>query len=461
MCFCNKSGVPDCLRVFESNTYPIYPGQTVSVSVVVTGQDFGTVAGSVWANFLTLPHTQSAPVLSVGQVTQGVSQQQCNTLNYTVKLSSEYTGRTQVLALMSTENLVTSFLDKARVEETIRLWKLTFFNKSEPEYALITREVYQFPVFINITVVPCPVGFQLTRRAPHVCDCQPLLQGVPGVECDIQQLTISRQGFVWIGVSHDGNEVMISESCPQGYCTKEKVNMSLDYLDSQCDYRRSGILCGQCRQGLSLILGSSHCQHCSNVNLFLILPFALAGVALVLFIKLLDLTVSQGTINGLILYANVVQANKPVFFTSAASPLALFVAWLNLDVGINTCFFDGLTAYGNTWLQFLFPLYIWGIAGVIILLAKYSDRAARVTGNNSVSSSLMPNSHQPSSESSHTEWSTHPVEARQCGQLMETWITCVEDTYLSLWLVWVLCLPYTLLLFLGPWLQKCDIRFIN
>ena len=60
----------------------------------------------------------------------------------------------------------------------------------------------------------------------------------------------------------------------------------------------------------------------------------------------------------------------------------MFIAWLNLDLGIKTCFFNGLTAYGKTWLQFVFPLYIWSIAGLIIIAAKYSE--AKVMGNNSV-----------------------------------------------------------------------------
>ena len=62
----------------------------------------------------------------------------------------------------------------------------------------------------------------------------------------------------------------------------------------------------------------------------------------------------------------------------------MFIAWLNLDLGIETCFFNSLTANGKTWVQFVFPLYIWSITGLIIILAKYSDRVANMVGNNSV-----------------------------------------------------------------------------
>jgi len=38
---------------------------------------------------------------------------------------------------------------------------------------------------------------------------------------------------------------------------------------------------------------------------------------------------------------------------------SVFIAWLNLDIGIETCFYDEMTAYSKTWLQFVFPVYIW------------------------------------------------------------------------------------------------------
>ena len=68
---------------------------------------------------------------------------------------------------------------------------------------------------------------------------------------------------------------------------------------------------------------------------------------------------------------------------TSVNPMTLFIAWLNLDLGIESCFISGLTAYGRTWLQFVFPLYICGIAILIIIPAKYSHRVAKLMGNNS------------------------------------------------------------------------------
>ena len=70
-------------------------------------------------------------------------------------------------------------------------------------------------------------------------------------------------------------------------------------------------------------------------------PFTLAGPELVAVIKLLDLTISQGTLNGLIFYANIVKGNEYIFLPQGqTNPLTHFIAWLNLDLGVETCFFQ-------------------------------------------------------------------------------------------------------------------------
>ena len=47
-------------------------------------------------------------------------------------------------------------------------------------------------------------------------------------------------------------------------------------------------------------------------------------------------------------------------------------------------FFDGLDAYWKTWLQFVFPIYIWFIAGLIIVVCHFSTKATRLFGGNAV-----------------------------------------------------------------------------
>ena len=62
----------------------------------------------------------------------------------------------------------------------------------------------------------------------------------------------------------------------------------------------------------------------------------------------LHLTVAEGSINGL---TNVLGMNHAVLFSrtvSGYSYLHMFLAWLNLELGISMCLFDGLDGYTET-----------------------------------------------------------------------------------------------------------------
>ena len=68
-------------------------------------------------------------------------------------------------------------------------------------------------------------------------------------------------------------------------------------------------------------------------------------------------------INGLIFYANIFAMNSATFFSPPTNVLTVFIAWLNLDLGIETCFYDGMDAYTKAWLQYAFPFYVWVLVG--------------------------------------------------------------------------------------------------
>ena len=193
----------------------------------------------------------------------------------------------------------------------------------------------------------------------------------------------------WIGVaSHDNGTyhgLILYHACPTQYCKSQTLAITLDDLDFQCDYHRGGVLCGKCTINYSLLLGSPWCEICSNDYLVLLFPFSIAGIALVVFLSVLKLTVATGTLNSLILYANIIQVNRRVFLPlDQINVLTVFVAWLNLDLGFETCFYDGMTAYAHTWLQFVFPIYVWMLIISIILASRYSRFVSKALGSNPV-----------------------------------------------------------------------------
>ena len=93
--------------------------------------------------------------------------------------------------------------------------------------------------------------------------------------------------------------------------------------------------CGGCKPGLSLTLGSSHCQYCSDQYLALLAAFAAAGVVPVIFLIASNTTVTEGTVNWLIFYANIFRMNRAIFFPPQTfNILSIFITWINLDLGI-------------------------------------------------------------------------------------------------------------------------------
>ena len=52
---------------------------------------------------------------------------------------------------------------------------------------------------------------------------------------------------------------------------------------------------------------------CTNVHILITIIVIVAGIVLVVLLYLLNLTVTNGTINGIIFYANIVSINDSVF----------------------------------------------------------------------------------------------------------------------------------------------------
>lgn len=247
---------------------------------------------------------------------------------------------------------------------------------------------------IEVTLLPCPHPFVQSDDLES-CVCNHRLEEYGGVRCITDEFSKSyiiksSDSNLWLSALYYSNGtyqgMILYKTCPAEYCkTQTEVYISLDNLDIQCALNRRGILCGGCVDGYSLMLGSSKCQDCSNSYLALLAPFAAAGIALVVFLSFLRLTVATGMLNSVILYANIVQANRNLVFpTNARNVLTVFIAWLNLDLGIQTCFYDGMTAYAQTWLQFAFPLYVWFIISLIILSSRYSITVSKLIGHNPI-----------------------------------------------------------------------------
>ena len=146
-------------------------------------------------------------------------------------------------------------------------------------------------------------------------------------------------------------------------------------------------MCGSCRDGYSLLMGSNKCEQCHDDYMIIvwIALFAVMGVLLVVLLIALNLTVSMGTLNGLLFYANIVKLYEPVFSRKGALPvLSQVISWINLDFGFEVCFYNGMDSYAKQWLQFAFPLYLWIIIIIIIQLCRRYGKISRLMGSHVV-----------------------------------------------------------------------------
>ena len=318
VCICDD-GIPNCNT--SELVRQVYPGELLHFPVVAAGQGNGIIP-SVVAAFFSNKHGNTS--LAEFQGTQSVKKT-CTELYYQVHTSD--TNHSDTLILYADGPCSTS-------------GKL---------------------LNISLQFLPCPPGFSL-NSSERICGCEPRFK-MYTTGCNITERTITREGEYWVGYENSSQALILHPHCPFDYCkpATDHTSFPLNNTDLQCANNRSGFLCGRCKPGLSLVLGSSKCLQCSNLHILLLIPFALAGIALVLLLLVFKLTVAAGTINGLIFYANVVTVNRAIFFPpNQTNILTVFIAWLNLDLGIETCFFDGMDAYAKTWLQFIFPLYIYG-----------------------------------------------------------------------------------------------------
>ena len=388
VCFC-VDNTPQCKnRTYFMLNETRYPGETFNISVALAGYNFGRVAGSVYTNVLGRDY--SGVIDSKPQHTQTVNLNGCGALTFT--LFSNQTSTHVVLALTAQEQIT---LNQNEIDVQTDLRNI-YSERCSEEGSFLCTALLTTPIYINVTLQDCPLGFDLNNDS-KVCGCDETLREKIGTNqtCEIRQQTgyITREGTVWLGVDTSENNTDIyywHRYCPSDYCNSSSTPIVLTSPDEQCNSNRSGILCGGCQAGLSLQLGGNKCIQCNNNYIALLIVFAVLGILLVAAIKLLDLTVTSGTINGLIFYANVVWRNNAILFSLQDRQnirhyiITVPIAWINLDFGIETCFSENLNQLTKTGLQFVFPVYIWCIAGLIIIISHYSTRATKLFGNNSV-----------------------------------------------------------------------------
>ena len=241
-------------------------------------------------------------------------------------------------------------------------------------------------ITVGVVIPKCPFGFVLDEVSKE-CVCAPLFQQT-AQECNTSSGLISREEGEWIGQTLSNSNIVpaYSRVCLTGYCTSSLVRtyVNLSIPNSICIPNREGEMCGRCKPGYSVVFGTNRCLRCSNFWLFTLLLYMLLGILLVVVIDKLELTVTNGTINGIIFYAQMTSITNSLFneFNDNEVNLSFitrFISFFNLEIGIpiSLCFYDGMDQVAKMALQFVFPVYLWVLVLVIIVIRRFKIAALK------------------------------------------------------------------------------------
>ena len=327
---CNYAPSKPPLNFIHSS---IYPGQTVTLELV-----YSQYSISLYPADCSIVFADIAQIHSL-KYTDGLVHTNCTSLHYTIKSYSTCISMCLLkLRITTLENVICVF---------------------------------------KVNLSQCPIGFSLDT-SNGICACDPKLEEkLKGIECRISDKSFKLPPLSWM--SRISNEIIYTTFCNFDYCLLSESFISLDHPNDQCLLSRSGIACGQCAGGLSTVFGTSKCKKCSNAGLFIIPVLAVVGVILVMMLFMLNLTVVNGNINGFILFVNLLSISGVNIFDTKKEVAYVLILLSNLDLGIEICFYDGMTAYVATWLQFIFPLYLLLIVLGLVMASRYISRVEKIT----------------------------------------------------------------------------------
>ena len=216
-------------------------------------------------------------------------------------------------------------------------------------------EVVSLPL-VQIKFYSCPMGFNLSRE---ICDCIQILKHHE-YKCDINYRNFTSPKGYWTSLGMTTGKIydiiLFDDYCPPNYCVEELEDFVLNsnLVDTSCVGNRSGVLCGECKDGYSVAFGSDHCYgHCTYLYLLTLPAYVLAGVILVFALFWLRLTVASGIINGVIFYANILGLVMNQMtgdygwhpFKIVLDIISFIISILNLNLGVPLCFYEGMTSY--------------------------------------------------------------------------------------------------------------------
>ena len=371
LCPCNDSSFEQngMSTIMNCNTshhlYTVYPGKSIAINVIAVDDANHSVYAPVSANFYENELVFSKITnweISSNQV-QLVKQGQCTRLNYTIQLKTDS-------------------------------WRQV--------KGKISLSVYGHLPTLSFDVImrKCPPGFYL---ASSKCVCNDFLKKRNIIKnCNIDDASITlQQRNSWIGtVRYDGEKLVSANgseahivgyawTCPTGYCRSGEQHVKLAQQNDYCHDHKTGILCGECSAGYSITMaGTDPCMVCPDAYYYVMPIYLTTATSFILATLAFKITVSNGWSGGIVFYANVaVLLDIDSLLPSSNLYLAAlqnFIYILNFAHGFTVCFYDGMTKTAKVAIQFVYPVYMWSLVVLLIVLSRFSTRVSNWTSHSSI-----------------------------------------------------------------------------
>ena len=269
---------------------------------------------------------------------------------------------------------------------------------------------------IKLNLLDCPLGFELNTDT-STCQCSPVIDKL-GIAGDYQPtcLIVSDNSYLqyplatitkppdsasWAGLMNITNGTNQTTVFGVALTCHESCNLNQDYTTflingsdilirdpniylvnylPLCPPTKTGPLCSTSTtvNGIkySVVFGSSDCKQCNNWWLLTLILYAIAGPLFIYLLFALRLTLTTGTLNGIIFYAqaigilniNILSSQQLISSMYFSARVFLFI--LNLKLGFPLCFYNGMTELWKAGLSLLFPLYLLTIVVVLIILSR-------------------------------------------------------------------------------------------
>ena len=263
---------------------------------------------------------------------------------------------------------------------------------------------------INVYLKHCPIGFALDS-VTGVCVCSSIIYQLSSHSKFKPQCNISTQSFSrpfpssWAGNIYKKGELTlaVSSSCHESYCNFYSMgdsfilnstgtyiqNSHTHYTETVCRDFRNGTLCGRCLEGYSVVIGSTECKKCNNMFLFITFAYIIAGPLFIYLIFAFKLTLTTGTLNGVIFFAQATLAGVIQYLSNQPSTVIkhcinFFLSSINLRLSFPLCLYDGMTELWKSGFLLLFPIYLLAIVVGLIFISQYSVRLSNKIAGSSV-----------------------------------------------------------------------------